>query len=657
MRKFLVSLLVLILLASLFISSVSFAQKAPPSPSQYSTPLDYQKATGKKLTEFKEAPELTELVRQGKLPSVEKRLPEEPLVIVPAEKVGKYGGTWHLVNLIGNIPAHTSLYVGYEGLFRWSPDWKILPNIAKGYEIKAGGREFTIYLRKGIKWSDGASFTADDVMYWYEDVLLNKELTPVFPIWLSPGGAPGKVVKIDSYTVKFVFSKPYGLFFQYLAQPGYGETFQPAHYMKQFHIKYAPKEKLDAMIKDGGFQKWYQLYGFKNQWWTNPDRPTLYAWKVKTPVTGGATQWSLDRNPYYWKIDTVGNQLPYISNVVSSIVQNQEMARMKAIAGEIDFQSFPIGETVTDYSFLMQFRDKGNYRVISSPIGECNELLLFFNMNHKDKVMRKILNEPNFRIATSLAINRKEIMELLYMGVPKDPRQPAPLPESPYYYEPLAHAYVEYNPNKANQLLDSIGLTKKDKDGYRLRPDGKPLLVTIEIPDTKPGWVDVGELITKYWKAVGINATCRAISGTLLFQRHQASDFDASMYYAAGGMMPLVDLRGYAPVSGEYWGGYQWYQWYTSGGKSGETPPPLIQHQIALYKQILITIDEKKQKDLFRQILDINAKNLPVLGICERPPIPWVVKNNVRNVPESGWWSDWEYGTGAPINFCQIFIE
>src|SRR5438034_3704081 len=122
-------------------------------------------------TKFQEAPALAELVKAGKLPPVDKRLPEDPLVVPVVEKVGEYGGVWRRA-FLGPADANNYVRVVYDALFRFSPDGaKIEPKIAAGAEPSAEFKVWTIHLRKGSRWSDGAPFGADDIMFWYKDVL------------------------------------------------------------------------------------------------------------------------------------------------------------------------------------------------------------------------------------------------------------------------------------------------------------------------------------------------------------------------------------------------------------------------------------------------------------------------------------------------------
>jgi len=658
MKRF---LLVLSLLLVFTLSSLAFAQQIsfapapkPPSPSQYNSPSDYEKALGKKITKFSEAPQLADLVKQGKLPSIDKRLPEKPIVVVPVEEVGQYGGTWRMAMSGRGDTMLLVREIDYEGLVRIDPTLSIvLPGVAESWKIGGNGRTFTFYLRKGLKWSDGEPFTADDIMFWYKDILLNKELTPVPPKWLTSEEEVAKVEKLDNYTVRFSFKKPAGLFLPMLATTSGRNLITPSHYLKQFHPNYVTKDKLEELIKKEKLNTWINLFSNKNDPWMNPELPVLNAWKVVTPI-GTGTRVSLERNPYYWKVDTAGNQLPYIDRVTADIVESGEVSKMKALNGEIDMQSRGIGQNIADYPLFMENREKGDYRLIRQTHTSMNQHTIIFNLNHKDPVLRKLFNDRRFRIALSHAINRQEIIDLVFLGL-AEPWQISPQRGTPLFHEAAAKNYTEYDPKKANQLLDEIGLTKRDRDGFRLRPDGKTLEITIEISGI-PG--DIWEMVRKYWQAVGIKVAVKGEDRTLWDIRTAAAEYDVTSWWGDSG-------TGYEPLIMPYWyfpwmypdsrQAPQWALWYQSGGKSGEVPPPEVRHQMALYDQITVATDPAKQNQLFKQILDVQAKNLYVMGICTIPPQFIITKNNFRNVPEA--YESGQFPTNAPVNTCQFFIK
>jgi len=451
---------------------------------------------------------------------VEERIPQNPAVVEPVEEIGEYGGTWRRY---GHLDYATYGYILYEPLVRWSSDLiTVEPNIAEEWEVSEDGRTFTFYIRKGIRWSDGEPFTADDIMFWYEDIILNKELTPVPPSWMRAGGEVAEFKKIDDYTVEISFPVPYGLFLHELAYKE-RESFAPKHYLSQFHPKYASEEKLESMAKEAGFEHWYQLFGQKNEVYLNPDLPVIYPWKVVKPW--GAEGLTAERNPYYWKIDPAGNQLPYLDKVMVFYTSDYKLAYMRIITEKAtddasDMQA--VGSDISDYTLYMENRDKGGYRVLLYPGSFPAEPAMMFNQNAKDPALRDIFRNAKFRQAMSLAINREEINDLLYFGL-AEPLQATILRTSPFYREEFARAYAEFDPDRANQLLDEIGLNERDSEGWRLRPDGKRLEIVIETRQPPP-WPDVAEMVSNYWNNVGVKAVVKEEETNLWWARVDAGE-------------------------------------------------------------------------------------------------------------------------------------
>ncbi len=656
MKEFFKGLLVsgLCFFLVLGVSPVTFSQQRNPL-GQYATVDEYEKATGKKITRFNESPQLTELVKQGKLPSVEKRLPEEPAVVEPVEEVGQYGGTWRRAALSkSNI---ISPRMGYEPLVRWARDGKtIIPNLCISWKVGEGGRTYTFYLRKGLKWSDGEPFTVDDIMFWYEDILLNKELTPAFPAWLAPAGTPVKIEKVNDCTVRFRFSRPYSLFLNYLAGPDTGVgIFYPKHYLKQFHPRYTPKEKLDSLTKEAKFNAWYQLFGDKTDPYANPDLPSIKAWIPKAKP-GAPTVFS-ERNPYYWKIDTEGNQLPYIDKISFVMVQDTQMITMKAVQGELDMQGGGADCPFSDFTLLMENRDKGDYKVFQWSDGKTGSAV-FFNQNYSgDKTIASLLRNVKFRKALSLAINRNEINQLIYLG--QAPPTYTMFPFTSLQNDQELRSLYEYDIAEANKLLDEIGLTKRDKDGFRLRPDGKTLQLTIVTNLAFPIHPDVMQLIAQYWNKVGIKTTVDAISGSLWFPRIEASDYQIAGYTAEFNR-DCFDLT-YSTISivpsnnHTYWCPL-WGLWYVTGGKSGEKPTGDALKLISIFDKIKLTVDQKERDKLTEEMLRVWAKNLWVIPTAGGYSLPVIVKNNFRNVPQK---ATLAYPLSSPgyLNPEQFFIK
>ncbi len=631
MYKHFSKLFLVLMICMLIISnvSISFAQKFNPV-SQYNSPAEYERATGKRISKFNEAPQLAELVKQRKILPLKQRLPQEPLVVVPVEEIGEYGGTWHRVYL-GPSDLMNFYTITYDPLLRRDREdpSQIEPNVAKEWEFSNDGKTLTVKLRRDMRWSDGKPFTADDILFWYNDIILNNELTPSKPAWLMVDNTLGKVEKIDKYTVSFSFVKPHAFILDYLAMQ---TPFAPKHYLMQFHPKYTSKKSLDERVQKAGFGAWYQLFTDKATRGTNPELPVINAWKVTVPPAQG-TRMIVERNPFYWKVDTAGNQLPYIDRVVFDLVENTEVANMKAIAGEVDMQLRHM--MIKNYPVFVQESKKAGYRVLRWKTG--STLGLMVNLNNKDLTMRKIVQDPQFRQALSLAINREEMNELLYMGL-GEPRQASPFKGSPLYYKEWEKSYAEYDPERANKLLDQMGLDKRGKDGFRLRPDGKTLILTIENPGLTDV-VDECELVKNYWEKIGIKALVKTEERSLYVTRQLAGEQDISYWGIGVGLTnPLLTPEGWIPIHPNCAWAPLWGAWYQTKGKGGEEPPKEIKELTELYEKITVTLDKKERQTLIDRLVDFYVKNIPIIGAVGEWPIIGVVKDNFRNVPEVARW-------------------
>lgn len=616
---------------------------------QYNSLEEYEKATGEEIEKFNEAPMLMVKVAVGELPSVGERLPEEPIVIKPLEEIGQYGGTLYFhvagtgVGLGGDSPA----VIGREGVLGLASDYiTVVPNIATGWEFSKDGKSLTLYLRKGIKWSDGAPFTADDFLFWYEDIILNDELTPAKPAWMTAGGELMKIEKIDDYTVRLNFAVTSPLMLQHLSHQHSGFIQLPKHYMKQFHPRYTPIEELEEMAKKEGFDYWYQLFQERgtvsehcNVPLTNPDLPVLGTFMLKER---GVESWTLERNPYYWKVDTAGNQLPYIDRILVTVVANMEMLNAKIVTGENDLAVWVTG--MQDYTLYKENAEKGGYRVLLYSLDEGNKVQYFFNQTVEDPILRKIFRDVRFRRAMSLAIDREEIVEAGFLGYAV-PVQVTNNPGSAWYEPEFAEAYAQYDPNESNRLLDEIGLKWDKNHEYRLRPDAKRLTVTLEYFDAAAEFVAVNELVREQWKKVGFDLILKGGSGSLLMERNAANKLQVSQMAQTGGDYDFFtgNANCFIPMSHGWITDFAplWTDWYLTKGEKGEEPPEEIKKNIERWERMRVTMDDEERIRLGKEILASQAENLWTIGTVGMPAKPCVVKNNLRNVPEKAMWG-WE---------------
>ena len=618
----------------------------------WNTVADYQKATGKQIAKFSEAPMLADMVKAGKLPSVDKRLPAEPQVQDVCEEIGQYGGDWHQVwRSVNEVWPFDRITM--EGLlqFKWDGS-KVVPNLATKFDVSSDASLFTFYLRKGVKWSDGQPFTADDIVFLLNEVYANSTLYPAYPSWLQVNGKPVVAQKVDDYTVRLKFAGSYGLFPSYVANNNFMGT--PKHYVKQFMPPYTSTADLSKAAKDAGYADWaarFQAMCGYNALDTNPDLPTLRAWAIETQPS--TTRTVFERNPYYWKVDPVGNQLPYIDRMVWDQVPDIDTWSLKVIAGEIDCQSWGLGTDLAKYTLLKQNEQKGDYRVLEYSLADGAKMIFIPNYDTKDPQLYKLFMDKRFRIALSYAIDRNEMNELLYSGLGQ-PWQAALVPGVPYYSEKWGKAYIDYDTAKANQLLDEIGLTKRDANGYRLRLDGKPLELVIE---TRVGDVEVKpcELVADYWKKVGINSSVKSEERSLYTDRDMAGLPIIKTWGNFDRQLPtfLVDAIRYVPMSfgTETW--RQWGLWYESNHKQGSEPPQEIKDLQNWYDIARTTPSDAVRDQYAKKIVDQWANNIYLIGTVARTPFIEVAKNNFRNVPEqfvSDWMPRWDHA-------CQFFIK
>jgi peptide/nickel transport system substrate-binding protein len=589
---------------------------------------------------YKEAPSLAADVKAGKLPSVDKRLPENPLVVPVIEKTGEYGGVWRRA-FLGPADANNYIRVVYDALFRFAPDGaKIEPKIAEGAEPSADFKVWTLKLRKGSKWSDGQPFGADDILFWYNDVLLNKELTPTLPGWIkNPDGTPAKVEKVDDNTVRFTYSAPATLFLVAVAnQDGADRTyamFLPAHYLKKFHPNHAAKADIEKMAQAAGFKSWTELFANKNAPPENPERPTMAAWAATSRVSDPV--FTLKRNPYYVGVDKDGNQLPYIDEVRFTYFADVQALNLAAIAGNFDMQARHI--VMTNFPVLKEQEKAGKYKVITWPTFGGSDAVIAINQTYTaDPEMGKVMANKDFRIALSLAINRDQIKESVFLGL-GEPRQPVPAPWHPYYPgDEFAKKFTEFNKAQANKLLDGIGLDKKDGNGIRLLPNGKPATIEISVVPAFGAWPDVALLVSKDWEAVGIKTVVQIRERALHFKMNENNELMAEIWNEDTSAFPYtgnakVDPRN-APILTI---GPLWRRWYASGGKEGQEPTPAMKRIVEIVDKAR-TVGPEEQVKLSQELYRIWADNVFEIGTVGLTPMVQgvvVVNSKLHNVPAS----------------------
>jgi len=527
------------------------------------------------ITDYKESPYFG-----GKgLPPVKDRLPKEPKITneMPEDQlnyeIGTYGGTLRMVSYA--VDFDKDVFCGSYESFLNTPGLlgkEITGNILKGYEVSADQKEFTLHMREGLKWSDGTPVTSKDVQFAIDDVLFNKELTPIFPNWLRSGGdasgTPLKFTVVDDFTFKFAFDKPYGGFVMSMTNQsfrGCTDLLKPSTYLKKYHKKYnTDTVALEAEIKAAKFKpgEWVKLFTDKDitTWEVTGAKsigfPVLCPW-LYTKKTENTAEF--ERNPYYFKVDKAGNQLPYIDKIISTYVQDLEVANMKLIAGEVDFNREIA--TMSKMPIYKENEARGGYKVYMLDL-HTSSSDVFLNLTFKNDNWRKVVQDERFRKALNLAINHKEIIDTIYFG----------------FAEPSTFMDTTYDVAAANKLLDEMGMVK-GADGFRKGPDGKKFTIPFEVQPETPDIIPVTELFVEQWKVLGLDVTMKTIDTTLWGTRDAANELQATMLWQDIGLW-------YEGFWGQQFWCPLWVNYFNSGGKLGEKPPADIQKMFELNKKI-----------------------------------------------------------------------
>ena len=600
---------------------------------------------------FQEAPELAALVKGGKLPAVKDRLPSEPMVLKPLSEVGKYGGTWRRGFLGPGDWENGNRLNASDKLLFWDPTGtKIVPSVAKSWEQSADGKIIRVNLRKGMRWSDGAPFSADDFVFWFEDLYSNKDIVSAPIADMSPGGKPGKVVKIDDTTVEFQFENPHFLFIDFLAgdtligggqsvRQSQGTTYgayAPKHYLKQFLPKYSSEQAVNDKAKAEGFENWVKMLHFKKDWTLNTALPTIGPWKTTNPIN--TPTWVLERNPYYWAVDTAGNQLPYIDKVVLTLAEDSEVINLRAIGGNYDMQERHI--SLSKLPVVLDNQQKGGYTVHLDLALHGSDTTLFINQSYKaDAEIAKWLTNADFRRALSMGIDRKQLNETFWLGI-GTPGSIAPsvqMPQSPG--KEFRDKWSTLDIAKANQLLDSIGLTKKDAEGYRVRTDnGERLRIQIQAVKALLPWPQQGEMIAEQWRKIGIQADVREMERTLATTRTRNNEHQIMIWTNGGTELLYLFPRHALPVDPtEAYVGPEFANWFASNGAQGRAPTdPNLLKALDLFRSASAEKSEAGRDKIAQDIWKILVDQQYMIGTVGESPAQFgvrIVSNKLGNIP------------------------
>lgn len=585
-----------------------------------------------------EPPFFAEKVAKKELPPITERVPQTPIVISSAP-AAQYGG-----DIITLVPrARDIRYIStyaYTRLVGYDRKLQLQPDLVEKVDNE-GDRIFTFTLRAGHRWSDGTPFTAEDFRYYWEDIALNKDLSPAgVPEFMMVDGKPPRFEVIDERTVRYTWEKPNPRFLPQLAGPLDPGIYRASAYLKRFHAKYADKTALDEQAKKQKLKSWAALHNrmddMKEQ--TNPDLPTLQPWRVTNAAP--ATRFVFERNPYYHRIDNQGRQLPYLDRIVMDVSSGGLFAA-KANAGEVDLLFR--GLSMNDAPVLKEGEKAHNYKTLLWPYARGTELGLYPNLNTTDPVWRQLNRDVRYRRALSLGIDRKTLNNALLFGLGVEGNNTV-VAESPLFSPELRTLHATYDPKEASRLLDEIGLTKRNGAGIRLLPDGREMEIIVETDGESSLVVDGLTLIGEFWREIGVKLFVKPQDRTVLRNRSfagltvmvAAPGFDNAIPTA---IMPPTE---FAPMRQDNYSWPKWGQFVETKGKNGETVDmPEASRLLDLYKTWMTTADRKVQRDVWQEMLRNHAENQWVIGTVSGALQPIVVRNGLQGLPAKALYS-WE---------------
>jgi peptide/nickel transport system substrate-binding protein len=587
-----------------------------------------------------EPPLLIESVKKGELPPMIKRLPVTPHVTRLGEhkrEPGQYGGEIRMVMADQRDLRMMSLY-GYSRLIVFNEKQQLEPDILEDVHVE-DGRRFTLTIREGHRWSDGALFTTEDFRYWWEDVANNK--------LINAGGPPMAMMAdeklpafeiLDERRVRFSWASPNPSFLPALAgaQPTY--IYLPSHYMKRFHERYADTAKLEQDVKAHRVKDWRALHEQKSRLYRNenPELPTLEPWRNRTAPP--AERFIFERNPYFHRVDENGQQLPYIDRVIINTATGS-LIPTKVGAGDSDLQVRYL--SFDNYTFLKTAEKQKDFTVKLWRNAEGARLAIYPNLNTSDLVWRTLLRDVRVRRAFSVAINRRDINNVIFYGLAKESANTL-IAASPLSELATREAWSQHNPRLANTLLDQAGLDKRDWDGIRLLPDGRRAEVTIEGSGEKTDETDSVELIIDNFRDIGIRLFYRSAQRELFRRRILIGETILSLWQGLDNALAGPDMEPDALAPSNR-GQYQWPrfgQYVETMGRAGEAVDmPEVKKLSNLLETWRRSSSREERENIWRNMLNIHAENVFSIGIVNSTLQPVVVSRRLRNVPDNGWYS------------------
>ncbi|MFT5219263.1 MAG: peptide/nickel transport system substrate-binding protein [Gammaproteobacteria bacterium] len=640
-------------------------------PQQYE--LSEFQSLGNCTVSFKGNPDAAALNKRiygnPELPSLADRLPEEPLVVAPYDSIGKYGGTFDMLSNATESGTSDMMAVRHVNLVRYSDDLEtIVPNVAKGWEWNNDFTQLTFFLRKGQKWSDGEPFGAADVEFWYENLAIDTNVREKPKDYVLVGGKPMTVDVIDAQTVRFNLPSPKPGLLSHFANH-YAQGFQPKHFLGQWHPAVNPDA--DANAQKLGFENGYAAiaaYYGSSDWMdtptpmlTNSDKlgvlplhahPTLESHIVIAESTEGR---HFVANPYFYMVDTAGNQLPYINEQDELFVGNAEVRLLKLMNGDVSFKQQALN--LDHAPVLLENQKKSNFTVVLKP--EVAMSTFAFNVTSENLEKRKVFGNLKFRQAMSVAINRDEINEVVFFGTGTTQQYIAFSPTPSCVDKKWLQHYAQFDPKLANKLLDEIGMKDVDGDGWRDLLDGSPLVLNLQVA-TQSMSIKQVELIGQHWAAVGINNSVKEVTTDEFRSAMSSNQLDVTMYLKG---QPLAVILGiselFIPPYDNYFNqrtAMLWGEYLDSDGASGVKPPPYayeMMDDISAFQSATAGTPESNR--LGQKLVKTMTESLLFIGTV-RSASPVYHSNTVKNFPEYKT-ASYSYYRSYPYRGPQWYID
>jgi peptide/nickel transport system substrate-binding protein len=611
---------------------------------------------------------LAEMVAAGNLPPVDERLPKNPYTPPHAWlTVGNYGGVlnktynnnWGITGFI-----HEMQY-GSSPLRYLKDGLAIGPGFVESWESNADASQWTFKMREGIKWSDGEPFTTNDIMYWWEYTVGGNGKEAEFPEGLKPINNPpdearsgtGSLMTLeapDDFTFTMTFDAPAPLTADRLAM--WTNMFigpawvMPRHYMEQFNPVLN-----NAQYKD--FEEHQTKFNHNN-----PDIPRLTGWKLDTFEDGVRAVWS--RNPYYWVVDSEGNQLPYIDTINVTAVKDKEIEKLAYTEGRADHAHFH-SQALADIQDLRGAESNSKLEVRFWDSGSGTGSIYFFNHDFKDASLRAAFRDPKFRKALSMAYNRADVQKAVYFGL-GELTSGTMSPKAIEYnindqgkaaYAEWRDAFVKYDPAAAEAMLDEAGYTK-GADGKRTLPGGAPMQIQVTYgADQAPGGehLSKNERLVRDWQAIGIDAVLTPIPAEGYDEKWRTGDIPMKTNWEVGdGPNHLVFPSWVVADEHDRWAPLHGKGYMLRGTASEQeeldvdpwerNPPRINVDEEAymapiaeihkLYDQSKVEPDSMKRHQLVWDMIKVHVAEGPFFsGTVANPPRIILVKQGLMNVP------------------------